>query len=303
MAFSATESAFEGFRVVKRSPLVILWWSLAYLLFFAVLLAAIGGPVLSMMPQLRAMEGQDPSTMDFGPIFQLYGLLLAVALPLGVIFGAVLNAAVARSVLFPAAKGFGYMRIGKDELRVAGVTLILTIVFMAIYALLFGVVAVVAVSAYSANAGLGVLLGVMAGLAALAVMAFVAVKFSLAVPIVVAEKRFAVFDSWALTKGRFWPLVGMALIAFVMAIIVNVLGAVIGMPFQLMGGAFSSAVESGNTAAILSAFGPIVVVSIVINLIVSTLQLAVLYAPFSSAYLGIMEERRAAGLTTVPPTA
>ena len=45
MTFSATEAAFEGFRVVKRKPLTVVFWALAYLVFF-VLFFALAGPSL-----------------------------------------------------------------------------------------------------------------------------------------------------------------------------------------------------------------------------------------------------------------
>lgn len=288
MAFSATESAFEGFRVVRRNPLVILWWSLAYLIFFAVLLAAVGGPILAMLPQLQALEGSEPSMDELMPILNLYGTILLIAMPLGILLGAVLNAAVARSVLSPGSSAFGFMRLGMDEVRVAVVTFVLALVFMAIYVALVGVVAAATMAVYSANEGAGVAVGILGGLTAIFIFIWMAIRLSLAVPIVVAENRFAFFDSWGLTKGRFWSLLGMTLIAFVMAIVVSVLGAIIAMPLQFMGMAgFEQTISGGEMESILAAIGPVVIVAVIVNLIISTLQFAVLYAPFASAYLGL----------------
>mgnify|MGYP002652092819 CR=1 FL=1 len=41
MSFSATEAAFEGFRVVRRKPVVVPFWSAVYLAMFAVTLLMI----------------------------------------------------------------------------------------------------------------------------------------------------------------------------------------------------------------------------------------------------------------------
>lgn len=291
MTFSASDAAFEGFRVVRRKPAVILWWSLAYLVFFAVLILAIGGPFLSLMPQLTAMSqsGREPTAADFGAIMGLYGTVIAIAMPVAIVFSAILSAAVARSVLSPEASKFGYLRVGMDEVRVGVVTLVLCLLLFVAYVVVAIVVGVlIAIGAAAGNQGLAVLLAVLGGLAGCAALIWIAVRLSLAVPITMAEKRIAIFDSYGVTRGRFWPLFGMAVIAFVMTILVALLGMIVGLPFQIMGGAaFDQAAASGEMGAVMAAVGPMVILGFVVNLVVSALQLAVLYAPFSAAYLGI----------------
>ena len=49
MAFSATDAAFEGFRVVRRTPMTIVWWSLFYLVFTVLMFGLAGGSMLTMM--------------------------------------------------------------------------------------------------------------------------------------------------------------------------------------------------------------------------------------------------------------
>ena len=43
MPFSPTEAAFEGFRIVRRHPLAIVFWGLAYIVFFVALFALVHG--------------------------------------------------------------------------------------------------------------------------------------------------------------------------------------------------------------------------------------------------------------------
>lgn len=289
MTFSASDAAFEGFRVVRRKPAVILWWSLVYLVFFLVMALAVGRPFLALLPQLEALpQSGEPSPAQIGALLSLYGTIFAVALPIGVVAGAILNAAVARSVLDPQASRFGYIRLGMDEVRVGVVTLVLGLLLFAAY--MIGGVLVLILGAVGAamNTGMAILLGLIAALAVLAALIWIAIRLSLAIPITVAERRIAIFDSFGVTKGWFWPLLGMAVIAAVMTVLVALLGMIIGLPFQFMGGAaFETAMATGEVETVMAALGPMVIVGMLVNIVISSLQLAVLYTPFSAAYLGI----------------
>ena len=286
MTFSATEAAFEGFRVVRRHPLAIVFWSLAYLIFFAAFFGLFGGSLATLMATTESLEGAQPSSQELEALGQTYLGFMALALPLGLVIGAVLNAAVARAVLFPAEKGFGYMRLGGDELRVLAVSVILGIVFFAVSIVLFGVVGVLAGLAAQANAGVGILVGVLVGLGACVVLFWLAIRLSMAIPLTVAEKRIAPFASFAMTKGHALPLLGMAVIAFIMSILVTLLGTIIALPITLATGGIQqlATMDGQSTAQILQAAGPGLIGWGVVNAIFSALQIAVVYAPFSAAY-------------------
>ena len=286
MTFSATEAAFEGFRVVRRHPLAIVFWSLAYLIFFAAFFGLFGGSLATLMATTESLEGAQPSSQELEALGQTYMGFFALALPLGLVVGAVLNAAVARAVLFPAEKGFGYMRLGGDELRVLAVSVILGIVFFAVSIVLFGVVGVLAGLAAQANAGVGILVGVLVGLGACVVLFWLAIRLSLAIPLTVAEKRIAPFASFAMTKGHALPLLGMAVIAFIMSILVTLLGTIIALPITLATGGIQqlATMDGQSTAQILQAAGAGLIGWGVVNAIFSALQIAVVYAPFSAVY-------------------
>ncbi|WP_426042055.1 hypothetical protein [Brevundimonas sp. TWP2-3-4b1] len=286
MTFSATEAAFEGFRVVRRHPLAIVFWSLAYLIFFAAFFGLFGGSLATLMSTTESLEGAQPSAQELEALGQTYLGFMALALPLGLVIGAVLNAAVARAVLFPAEKGFGYMRLGGDELRVLAVSVILGIVFFAVSIVLFGVVGVLAGLAAQANAGVGILVGVLVGLGACVVLFWLAIRLSMAIPLTVAEKRIAPFASFAMTKGHTLPLLGMAVIAFIMSILVTLLGTIIALPITLATGGIQqlATMDGQSTAQILQAAGAGLIGWGVVNAIFSALQIAVVYAPFSAAY-------------------
>ena len=286
MTFSATEAAFEGFRVVRRHPLAIVFWALAHVIFFIAFFGLFAGPLATVMATTESLEGTQPSSQELQALMQSWSGFVALALPLSLVLGAVLNAAVARSVLRPAEKAFGYMRLGGDELRVLAVSLLLGIVFFAGTVLLFTVVGVAAGVAGQANTGVGILVGVVLGLAAAALLIWLAVRLSLAVPTTFHEKRIAPFASFAMTKGHVLPILGMAVIAFIMSILVSILGTIIALPVTMATGGLEqlATMDGQSTAQILQAAGPGLLAWGAVNAIFSALQLAVIYAPFSAAY-------------------
>lgn len=286
MTFSATEAAFEGFRVVRRHPLAIVFWALAYTVFFAGFFGLFAGPLATVMATTESLEGTQPSPQEMQALMASWSGFMVLALPLSLVLGAVLNTAVARSVLRPDDKAFGYLRLGADELRVLAVSLLLGIIFFAATVILFVLVGVLAGVAGQANTGVGILVGVLLGLGAGAALIWLAVRLSLAVPTTFHEKRISLFDSFTTTKGHFLSLLGMAVIAAVMSILVSILGTIIALPVTMATGGLDqlATMDGQSTAQILQAAGPGLMAWGVINAIFSALQLAVIYAPFSAAY-------------------
>ncbi len=286
MTFSATEAAFEGFRIVRRNPLAIVFWALAYTLFFAAFFGLFGGNLASLMATTESLEGAQPSPQDLEALGQSYAGFIMWVLPLSLLLGAVLNAAIARAVLRPEEKSFGYMRLGGDELRVLAVSVILAIVIAAAAFLMFAVVGFAAAVAGQGNPGLGWMVGILLGLAAVVALCWLAIRLSLAVPVTMAEKRIAPFESFGLTQGKALPLLGMAIIAAIMSMLVSLLGTIVALPVTMATGGLEqlAAFDGQSTAQIVQAAAPGIAAWVVVNAIFSALQLAVIYAPFSAAY-------------------
>ena len=292
MAFSATEAAFEGFRVVRRNPMALIFWALFYAVFMVAIFAMMGPNLISFVTATEQLEqsGTTPTMEDFTPIFQMMGLLFAVLLPLSLIASAMIYAAVARSVLRPGESAFGYLRLGMDEVRVLVVSLVLFIVFMVLMTVASAIIGAVIGMTIAAEMPALWLLVVLLILAAICACIWVAVRLSLAIPITMAERRIAIFDSFSFTKGRFWPLLGMALLAWVMSIVVGLLGSLVAMPLQFATGGGMMALEGledESLQVILQSAWPAIAAWIVINAVMSALQVAVVYAPFSAAYRDI----------------
>jgi len=301
MAFSATDAAFEGFRLTKEKPLTVLvGWTLAYVLFFAVICGVIYvtfGP--AFLDKLNAIESAEPSTPQeafelMAPLLGALGLLF----PIGLISGAMLYAAVFRAVLRPQDGGLFYFKLGGDELRILAVNVVLAILFMTGIVVGAVVLGVASGAAGAANQGVGGLIGVVGGLALVCAIIFVAVRLSLALPMTFAEKRIRIFESWSLTKGRFWGLLGMFVLAVVFAIIVSILGSVIASAvLAAMGGGMGALtmasapdLQALSNPQLLTAFA----VYILITLVFSALQLAIMYAPAAAAYRALKGEQAGA---------
>lgn len=287
MALSASDAAFEGFRVVRRNPVTLVFWALFYIATMALAFGLAGGGIARLMAFSQEMEqGGTPALEDLAPLGQAYLSVMALMLPLGLISGAVLNAAIVRAVLHPEDKAWGYLRFGMDEVRVLGVSLGLGVAFGVVSLIAVFLLGVIAGLVGAANAAAGVLVGLVGGLALACAAIWLLIRFCLAIPITFAEKRLAFVDSFRLTKGHFWPLLGMAVIALVMMIVVSLLGSLVFLPLQMSVGGIEdlAAYDGQGMLAILQAAWPMIIAWIVIQSVISALQLAVLYAPFSAAY-------------------
>lgn len=303
MAFSATDAAFEGFRLVRRNPMALVVWSALYLILSLASLyasaASLGGMV-AMNEMLEGMEASPPANFqDMFPVFEAYGQAMSHTLwlmPISLVVGSVIYAAVARGVLTPEDKAFGYVRFGMDEVRVLVVSIVVTLAAVLIYCLAIAVVVALGVVAVATEQAWMGLLVVIAIVAAIALMVWLAVRWSLAIPIVVAEKRFAFFDSFALTRGRFWPLLGMAIIAGLLSVVIWFLSMIVVMPVSMMSGMgmMSAMGASTDPSAMLEAFDPTnpwMIATAVLNAIIYGLMVGVVYAPFGAAYRDIVASR------------
>ncbi|MNE30566.1 hypothetical protein D3C80_1240900 [compost metagenome] len=250
--------------------------------------------VLSVITEMQAQGQTEPSPEVMERLAQAYGFIFVWAMPLGLLFSAVISAAIARSVIRPEDRKFGYLRLGKDELRVLGASLIVSLIMFAASFVGFMVVGMAAAGAMALPALW--LVVVLLSLAIIGLLIWLSVRLSLVVPATFAEGRIVVKQAFALTGQKvFWPLLGMAIIAGVMAMLVGLLGSAVAAPLSLMvGGAERLAtMEGASVPSLLSALGPTLAVSLVVQAVLSAAQIVIMYAPFSAAYLQLKGAPRA----------
>jgi hypothetical protein len=299
MAFSATDAAFEGFRLVRRNPLALLAWTLLYAVLTLTALFSLStmiGPLEAWTAQAEAMESvEQPGLEQAMALMSDFGAIMAQVawlLPVSLVVGAMLGAAVARGVLSPSRDRFGYLRLGMDEVRVLVVTFVLTLIMC--FAAVIGLVALsllIGAAKAAGGGGAAAIAGLVGFLALICGFIWLAVRLSLAVPITVAEKRFAFFDSFAVTRGRFWPLLGMAVLAVVMVLLVQLLSSIVSMPLAIVSGleswSFGAGQDPEAVRAALDVSNPWVIGQAVVEAIVSALTVGIMYAPFAAAYRDI----------------
>ena len=271
--FSASEAALEGFRLTRERPGVIFGWGLV----FAICMFLIGRLMLvSLDPQLveltrkKQLEQQDIDQIS-SLLAQSWPTFLLVVF-LVTALCSVLTAGIYRLVLRPEEKGFLHLRVGADELRLTVINLLL--IALGMVGLTVELAAVAAASQGSEIAGL-------AAVVIAIVTVWVGVRLALATPMTFAERRFAVRDSWRASRGRFWPLLGMIVLAAIFYVMVWLLISIIGAALIGMAGGAQALENIGGLsgAAIVS-----VALYVFLQLILQVIQLVMIYAPFAVAY-------------------
>lgn len=289
-AFSATDAAFEGFRLAREKPVAILMWGVLLLVFSVVsggALVALAGPALAdMMEASRTTPQTDPTAMmaQMGAIAPAYLSLMILSLGLY----AVLYAAVYRAVLRPGDAALGYLRFGPEELWQA---LALLLVFVLLFGAYIGVALVAGLGVGIAVAGgggiVGGVLGVVAVIGALGVLVWLAVKLSLVAPMAFERRTVDLAAAWRLTRGRFWGLLGAYLLATVLMIVVYLLALVIFVAIAavLTGGITGvGAVFSPDMRSLGAYFTPLMLVYTVFVSFLGAFALAITVGATGAAY-------------------
>ena len=123
MSFSATEAAFEGFRVTRQNPLSVLVWAGLWLVGLIVAVMILGPMTMPYASEIEAAQG-DVAALSPSAVSALSLGMLAV-LPVLLALQAILAPAVYRAVYAPQAKRIGYLQLGKVELRTLAVVAVL----------------------------------------------------------------------------------------------------------------------------------------------------------------------------------
>ena len=290
--FSPSDAALEGFRLTRERPRVLLIWSVFQFVvsvLMATLMISLGVQHLMAVEEAGAGGQTDAATVlaelrDLAPI---YLVMLAV----GLVFTAIMAAAVYRAVLEPGDDRRGYLKLGADELRLILLKLIYIFVLGGIVFAVVLVAALLATAASSLSAGVGQFVGLCVGLFAIGLLLFIAVRLSLAPAITFAERRIAIFDSWALTRGMFWRLLGAYTLAVASIVVVALLGLVIFSAVAAIvvvagGGQLADAGAAFNPdpASFSSYFTPLTLAYLAFAACLTALYYAVITAPGAVAY-------------------
>jgi hypothetical protein len=302
--FSASDAALEGFRITRENPRAFGAWV------GATFLVNVLGPVISVLMPASVRHGLDTMTASETPTAgQFLDALIVISpiLILGLAIQCVMAAAVYRLIFRHSDTRFGYLRLGADELRLMALTLIYVLLFVLLVVGVTMVSAVLLAIASVAGRVFAEFVGLVSWMASVGVVVFVLVRLSLAPVATFAERRLALFESWTLTRGQFWKLLGtyaLAVCCFaVVGILVLVLfSAVAGVIVLLSGGQLTElgAIIKPDESSLRGYFSVGLIAYMIVSSIFSALYNAVIAAPGAVAYEKLHGEPPARPLTAQP---
>lgn len=275
--FSPSESALQGFRLTRERPGSILAWSLFYFLgimvMAVVMLMGLGQDFIRFV-QHGGMKSGDVAA--YGAILEHSWPAFVLTILIAIFVLSVLTAGIYRMVLRPEEPGIAHLRMGADELRLTLVNLILFSIGMA---------SLVVVKLFAD--AVGGLLGVVSGLALAGAVVWISVRLLMATPMTFAERRIAITASWRLTKGHFWSLLGMTLLAIIFWFMVWLVFTIVGGLFIALAGG-QDAIDNPTHLGPLALFA--FFVTLLVQLLLPTLQVVMIYSPLAEAYRELRDE-------------
>jgi len=235
-SFSPTDAALGGVGLSRKQPEALLIWA-AYYLGFTLLLGLLAYLTLGAHAQelLAAARSTQADPEEFGRVVSQTWPFFVLAFPLGLTFQASFTAAVYRIILEQSPVHHARLRMGPDELRLLGLNLICTAIWLGV---LFVVILVFICTATAASlnpAAIVTVLGTLANFAAFVAAVYLFVRLSLAGPATFAQGRVIVLKSWPLTHGHFWRLLGTYVLAFAVGVVVLLIMLFLfGLVFELL---------------------------------------------------------------------
>ncbi len=244
MQFSATDAAFEGFRVTRRHPGAVLAWALVMLaanMLSGLAVGLLAGPAWGQFEALSALTPPDP--VATAQLMPKVAPAAVASMLIQVVAAGVVNASVLRALLRPERQA--RLRLGRDEGRVIGLLLMFFLATIAATAALSVLLTLLGLA-------LGAVVVALAPLASLVVLLVLTIRFSLAGPMTIAEHRFRFWPSWRATGPWIWPLLGAEVLAAALAVVVVVLAHIV---FIALAGAVVLS-QGGGFAELGTMFNP-----------------------------------------------
>jgi hypothetical protein len=202
--FSIGDASVEGFRQIARHWRLTLGWA-------AFLIVGLIGLIVLVAVITVGLTGAGLIKTGGAGMLAL-GLLIFLGICVLLLM---VQSAAWRVLIRPdAPPGFLNLRLGPDELRLAGYYAVLLALYLAL---------LVAPALVSATTPTLKWPAVIAGIVLTLLGGWLALRLSLTGPMIFAEHRIGLAASWRLTRGRVWVLLGTAVLTFVFLLIAALL--------------------------------------------------------------------------------
>lgn len=282
--FSPSDAALEGFRLTREHPGVVFAWCAVY--FGGVMLIAMA-MMATLGPQFIALARKGQLS---GPDLETVGNLLAQSWPafilvlvMTALLMSVMTAGVMRLVLRPQEHGFAHLKLGREEVRLTLANLACIAFYVA--SLILGLVLTGAATRVSPMAGFVV------GALALGFAIWVGVRLSMLLPTAFDTGRISFAEAWNRTRGHFWKLFGMILLAVIFYVIVWALFSIISFAIVELSGGEAAIQDIGRLTPVTALAA---MATLIMQLLLQVLQIVMIYGPFAVAYRDLGQEAPAA---------
>lgn len=306
-SFSIGEAYGAGLGLIARRPLSVLVWGLVVSvlrLLPVVLMISIAGPgIVEAWGEFvaNAASGGDPQDgmRKFEQAMQGLNAFQALEWLAGILAVGLMHAAIFRAMIRPADGGLFGLKLGMDEVWQALVyfcavilIVIFSILILLVGAALGGIVYLLGEAVGSPLGGWITAFGMIAvALSCVIGIIWICLRFSLAGPATFAEGSFQFFESWTLTKGQSWPLLGLALLLGLTLFIVEmIIGGIFLVAFVSAGALESFSPESIEAffsqpfETWIGQLAPWLIGSTLVGALLSGAFYAFMLAPFASVY-------------------
>ncbi len=292
MSVRPTDAALEGLRIMRRKPLAVLAWA-AFSLVMLPILGLIAKIVLGDEGR-TALAGRVGSAdpRELLDLVTHLGGAMVLLIALALVLGAVLQAAIIRSVVEPANDRLAYLRLGREEVQLLIVSLITWAAALGVTVIPSGAVVLGAALLSGAAAGWFATLG---ALAVIGLSLWVAVRLSLLGPHAFSHHHIDVRAAWIQTHGQFFRLLAMFAMTIALTALVSVLGAMVS---SVLGNLISGGVEPEAGGVVAS--HPRLILFLLANMLLApiflTLQTVILASAPAKAFVHLNQDEIDAGL-------
>lgn len=193
--FSPSDAAVEGFQILPRHWRAVVGWAGFQIVAIVALCVLLFVLLFAVVPFAASRDAA-------GSLGSMAGAVLLGLGGLGIEL--IILCGLFRLLLRPEEPAFLHLRIGRDELRVLGASLL--IVLIAVPLLILSALVVAAAGRTST------LVAILAAVLVLTADYALLLRLGLTPVIAFAERRINPAESWRRTRGQTWSLLGMAIL-------------------------------------------------------------------------------------------